>query len=688
MSPMYKNEPMMEMYIFETSQMVKQLEQFALEIERTGMCSPEVIGEIFRMMHTIKGSSAMMLFDHIAGLAHKLEDVLYFLREHRPSEVDWTTLTDLLLEGTDSIALELQKLQSNDSADGDFTTLITRIASFLDQLRQLNDVDIPAVMPAPVAKPKYYIGQDKNAKVNTGSKYRATVFFDDGCEMENIRAYAMVHKLQEVADFLTYFPPDIETNNESALHIQIHGFQITFKSDLPYDTIHQLLSDTLFVTKLELQEVRMEQEIRQLEQSSGVIESGSEVLIPARMEEPSPMRKEEGTVHGMMISVPVEKLNMLMDLVGEMVIAESMVTQHPVIRNAEQVQLQKAAHQLGKITAELQDAVMSIRMVPLTGTFQKMNRIVRDMCRKLDKDVRLEWTGEETEVDKNIIEHISDPLMHLIRNSIDHGIEPVADRSAAGKGLQGKVLLEAKNAGSEILITVRDDGRGLNKRKILDRALRNNLLTKPAEDMTDDEIFKLIFYPGFSTKEQVTSFSGRGVGMDVVMKNLEEIGGDISIVSVEGEGTATTLKIPLTMAIIEGMNLRVGRSRFTVPITSIEQSFRPKKTDCIADPEGNEMVIVRGRCIPVLRLHQFYDIPAGTTEFDQGIAVLLEQNGKSLCLFADELLGQQQVVIKPLPAYLKSLRRTRGVASCTLLSDGGISLILDIADLIKSNSGE
>jgi two-component system, chemotaxis family, sensor kinase CheA len=216
-------------------------------------------------------------------------------------------------------------------------------------------------------------------------------------------------------------------------------------------------------------------------------------------------------------------------------------------------------------------------MVPLSATFTKMHRIIRDMSKKLDKEVHLDIVGEETEVDKNIIEHISDPLMHLVRNAIDHGIEDSENRAAKGKPRAGVVTLEAKNAGSDVLIIVRDDGKGLNKDKILKKARENNLLFKNEEDMTDKEIFNLILLPGFSTKDKVTEFSGRGVGMDVVSKNIEAVGGSLSVDSITDKGTIITMKIPLTLAIIDGMNIKVGSSRYTIPIISIKESFRPKE---------------------------------------------------------------------------------------------------------------
>jgi two-component system chemotaxis sensor kinase CheA len=322
-------------------------------------------------------------------------------------------------------------------------------------------------------------------------------------------------------------------------------------------------------------------------------------------------------------------------------------------------------------------------MVPLGPTFFKMNRIVRDMSKKLNKEVHLDIIGEDTEVDKNIIEHIGDPLMHLVRNAVDHGIETTEERISIGKAAAGTITLEAKNAGSEVLIVIRDDGKGLNKDRILQKAMENGLLNKAPEEMTDREIFNLIFLPGFSTKEAVTEYSGRGVGMDVVVNNIEAVGGAIQVESFEGKGTTITLKIPLTLAIIDGMNIRVGNSRYTIPITSIKESFRPKENEVFRDPDENEMIMIRGQCYPILRLHELYNVKSKVTNVHLGIIIMLESESKTVCIFADELIGEQQVVVKSLPKYIKDIKKIDGISGCTLLGDGSISLILNVEGFVS-----
>jgi two-component system chemotaxis sensor kinase CheA len=307
---------------------------------------------------------------------------------------------------------------------------------------------------------------------------------------------------------------------------------------------------------------------------------------------------------------------------------------------------------------------------------------VRDMCKRLGKEVELKIIGEETEVDKNVIEHISDPLIHLVRNALDHGIESPAERLAKGKPETGTITLEAKNAGSDVLVIVKDDGKGLNKENIIKKAKENGLLYKSQEEMSDNEIYNLIFLPGFSTNEGVTEFSGRGVGMDVVIKNIETIGGAVSVGSIPDMGSTITMKIPLTLAIIDGMNTKVGSSCYTIPTTNIRESFNPNENDIFTDPEDNEMIMVRGKCYPVLRLHELFKVNTDITSFSDGIIIMAEQDDKTICIFVDELLGQQQVVVKALPEYIRGFKKTKALAGCTLLGDGSISLILDIAGLV------
>ncbi len=688
----FENEPMLEVYIFETTQNLEQLEQVIIYSEKNGGFSAEDVSEIFRFMHTIKGSSAMMLFNNIEMVAHSMEDIFYFIREQKPEGLNYSAVSDLVLACVDFIKEEIDKIIQKNNADGDPSFLIESLKLFLDELRNLFGEE-KTQLKDPQNQQQYYISQEKKQPSSSEANfyYHINVYYEDDCMMENIRAYTLIFGLTELVDELYFFPTDITENPETAEYIRENGFDIYLKAAIEDEELEAYLNKILYIEKFSISNIdktvfeNFKKEQTEIKPTESFILTPNEIYKPVLA--PPPMSFTEKNTRNdnvnaqKMISVNVDRLDNLMNLVGELMITESMVTQCPEVEIIESENFHKASIELHKITEELQDMVMSIRMVPLSTTFVKMNRIVRDMCKKLTREVILDLYGEETEVDKNIIEHISDPLMHIIRNAIDHGIENESERLEKGKEKAGRIILEAKNIGSDVLIIIKDDGRGLDKIRIIEKAQENGLLTKSVEEMSDREIFKLILLPGFSTNESITEFSGRGVGMDVVTKNIEAVGGTVLVDSEKDKGTIITLKIPLTLAIVEGMNIRVGRSRYTIPINTISESFRPEKKDCIIDPDDNEMVMIRGVCYPILRLHKYYHIKNAETDLTKGILIMVEQEEKIICIFADELLGQQQVVVKALPNYVNSMKNILGLAGCTLLPDGSISLIMDISGL-------
>lgn len=682
LSSTYASDPMQEIFIFETSQQLEQLDQSMMKTESVGSFSSEVINEIFRIMHTIKSSAAMMLYNNMSTVAHFTEELFYFIRENKPQNVDVSSLCDLVFEAIDFMKLELEKIKNGDEADGDSEGLVVKIKEYLLHLKQANNSISQASNDSVSTKKQFYISSHKSAQKIKKNIYKAIIYFQQGCEMENIRAFTITHNLKDITEEFKYIPENIIDENDSSEVIKKEGFIIYFKADESYDFMENFFKQSAFLERVELIQLDNDEEYENINSDK---KHNNEIKVPTIDEEV--VEKEAHSTNlslgQSLISVNVEKLDKLMDLVGEIVIAESMVTENPDLRGLTLDNFSKAARQLKKITSELQDVVMSIRMLPLGPTFIKMNRIVRDMSKKLNKEVHIHIVGEDTEVDKNIIEHIGDPLMHIVRNSVDHGIETSEERVKKGKALAGTITLEAKHSGSEVLIIIKDDGKGLNKDGILEKAVENGILSKVPEEMTDREIFNLIFLPGFSTKKYVTEFSGRGVGMDVVAKNIEAVGGSIQVESEVDKGTTIILKIPLTLAIIDGMNIRVGKSRYTIPITSIKESFRPKEGEVFKDLNGNEMIMIRGLCYPILRLHEYYNVQTKVTSIHEGIVIMTETDNKTICIFADELIGQQQVVVKSLPEYIKNIKKVSGLAGCTLLGDGSISLILDINELLN-----
>lgn len=365
------------------------------------------------------------------------------------------------------------------------------------------------------------------------------------------------------------------------------------------------------------------------------------------------------------IRVDLEKIDTLIDLIGEMVIAENMLIHSPDLAGLVLENFGKASQQMSKLVKELQEVAMTIRMIPVAGLFNRMTRLVHDLARKSGKKADLVLVGMETELDKTVIEKITDPLVHLIRNSMDHALESPEERLAAGKKETGVIRLTASHEEGEVWIRIEDDGRGLNRGKILKKAIEKGLVQGDGSEMSDKDVAALIFLPGFSTADKVTDVSGRGVGMDVVKQNLNQIDGKIDIDSKAGAGTKIVLRIPLTMAIIEGMLVRVGEARYIIPILSIRESFRPAAKAITVSPEGQELVRVRERLFPVLRLHRLHKITPTSERLDEGILVLLENQGRNVCLFVDEILGQQQTVIKGLSEYIGKIGQVRCVSGCT-----------------------
>jgi two-component system chemotaxis sensor kinase CheA len=379
------------------------------------------------------------------------------------------------------------------------------------------------------------------------------------------------------------------------------------------------------------------------------------------------------------VRIDTGKLDQLMDMVGEMVIAQTLIGHSPALKNVTDARLLSDLTQLQRITADVQRITTGMRMVPIGLQFQKTARVIRDLSRRAGKQIVFETSGEETEVDKTIAEEISDPLLHMVRNSIDHGIETPAERIALGKDPTARIRLAAYHQSGQIVIAISDDGRGLNREKILNKALERGLVS-PNATLTDSEVFLLIFEAGFSTAEKVTDISGRGVGMDVVRRHVQALRGRIDIHSKAGEGTTFYLKLPLTLAIIEGLVVVVGDQRYIAPIFSVKEMFRPTP-DMLSTVQGkSEMVMVRGGLLPVVRLHQKFNKQPRATELTEGTLIVAEAEGHQFCLFVDDLVGKQEVVIKSLGQTFSDVV---GIAGCAILGDGRVGLILDMQGIFK-----
>ncbi|MCL2579013.1 MAG: chemotaxis protein CheA [Oscillospiraceae bacterium] len=789
------NEQMMEMFLFEMSSLLEQLDEVLLTSEKNQTLTEDSVNEVFRIMHTIKGSAAMMELDLIASVTHKLEDSFFHIRDNGIDQGHFTELFDLMLDATDFLKGQLQAIQDGEELATD-SDLIPRTEAFFIVLTGEGKPDAPA-QPAP-SVPAESAGRAAAEPGGDGAM-QFEIWFEDDCGMESLRAFILVTTLNASCNVISYDPPDIESNSETSQFIMENGFVVNLESDLTSTQVREIIESTPYVKTVALVGgedspgetaaetepaagdisgqkfdvlVRFEDdcgmenlrafmlvnslrssckiasylppdiennpatadiikrdglaisletpmptsELQSTIESAMYVKSAALTEIetaPAKPEPPAPTAESapaavdtapapdqdkaaavkappkpavaaKAPIKQSLISVSLDKLDKLMDLMGELVITESMVVRSPDLKGLTKMDnFQKAERQLRKLTDELQDMVMSIRMIPIAGTFQKHQRTVRDMCKALSKECELVTMGEETDIDKTIIDGISDPIMHLVRNAMDHGIETPDVRTAAGKPAKGTITLSAQNTGGEILITISDDGKGLDADFLLEKAKKNGILTKPASEYSEKEAFMLLCAPGFSTKEVVTEFSGRGVGMDVVKKNIEKVGGTVTIESKKGYGSSVFLKIPLTLAIVDGMDISVGNGNYTLQITAINESFKATKDQVIVDTDGNEMIVIRGDVYPIVRLHNLYGVPDCITDIEEGIMIWVQSAGASAVLFADKLIGEQQIVVKPLPAYLSRFDiKPYGISGCTILGDGTISLILDVGSII------
>lgn len=677
-------DSLLDTYLFETNSLLERLDELLIDAEQNKDFTDDEVNEIFRSMHTIKGSSAMLEFNSLMEIAHHIEDLFFYIRENGMSTLNSdqkSELFNLMFKSVDRLREEVEKVESNEPLSTNIDSFIEEINNFLGKISNQTP-----------SSP----GTDDNAETAGAADAKGSlpvsdmpwylrVFFEDGCGMENLRAFMLLATLRENGYDFTAFPENVETDSSTSQQIIANGFYIGFKDEEQAKKAEVIVAGSNNIHSYEL--IDNSSSVSEEKSAENSVKAEKAAAPEQKSSTGTPQQTHHAPVKQNLISVNLSKLDSLMALVGEIVITESMVTSSPDLKGLKLDNFMKSARQLRKLTDDLQDISMSLRMVSVSGVFQKMNRIVRDMKKTLNKDVRLTMVGEDTELDKSIVDSISDPIMHIVRNSMDHGIEESVDeRIAAGKDPQGEIILSAVHTGNEVVISIEDDGRGIDPQAVLEKAKRNNFLTKPEEEYSKKDILALLMEPGFSTNTEVTEYSGRGVGMDVVRKNIESIGGIVSMTSEKGEGSCTTLKIPLTLAIVDGMEISVGNSVFTVPISNIRQSFKVSAEDIVFDASGNEIFRCMDEFYPVVRLYELYGITENVhTNIEDGILMWVEANERSYCLFVDSLLGEQQVVVKPLPAYLNNFGiKDYGISGCTILGDGNISIILDIANIYST----
>lgn len=726
-------------FITESREMLNDLEPHITELEKNSLASGEVddemLNSIFRLFHSIKGMASFLDLRTVMTVTHEAETLLDLVRKGQldlqPRHVDVLYRTSDFVRGLlDAIGRQLDDAGFEEPAQ----TIILDIKETLqsesaadpaDQAERVERAETEAVGATNVeerARP------DEREQVVAAESETVVGELKIGDEMVARFCEEALEQLEEAESLLLKLeeatqPPELVEQLFRAFHsfkgnAGFFGYadmeQVSHRAESCLGILREQgrRVEAQWITALLVVIDCLREGVRKLKESGDarltekarVVElleqlasapAGS-AKVPGELagkeaaEAPRSERSAGGGDDGkgggqQVIRVDVDKLDALVDLVGELVVAEAMVAQNPDLQDIQVERLQrfeKAIMHLGKITRDLQDVAMSMRMIPLSGTFRKMYRLVRDVAMKTNRKVNLEIIGEETEVDKTIIEQISDPLVHIIRNAVDHGLEDTAQRIAAGKPEAGSIVIEAKHSTGEVWIVVKDDGKGLNREKILAKALQRGLVQGDGSELKDEEVWRLIFEPGLSTADAVTSISGRGVGMDVVKRNIEKIRGRVDIRSEIGQGTMVAIRIPLTMAIIDGMLVRVGRARYIIPINSICESVQIRAGQATVTPGGLEVVDVRGELLPVVRLHAIYRVASDCSELNEGILIIVENEGRKSCLFVDELVGQQQVVIKGMPEYMGHVRGASGFA---IRGDGEVSMILDIAGIVQAS---
>ncbi len=674
---------MVEKFVEEGSDLIEEAEGILLELEKNPN-DRELISNIFRNIHSFKGNCGFFGYKDLETISHKAEEVLEAVKDKK-IDLDQIIISTLI-STVDFIKRGLSQLSRGESGDiENYSELIEVLGDRLPVDEDEISGPVSSVLDESSGGQVFHVlvAEDEPTQLNLLVKILGKANFRTSQAVDGNEALNILGN-QDKENRIDLLLTDIRMPNmtgEELSEIVNNKYPtlpilVTTAED-DKELLKKLLKldiagyvDKPFVgeTLVELIKNIIKQSVKKNIVSGGqILKSGDKSQKIVRRD----------------IRVDLDKLDTLINLVGELIISREMVTRNQDLEGLELPNFERSVHQLHLITNELQDIAMAVRMVPLSILFRKMIRLVHDLSSKSGKKIKLQLSGEDTEVDKSVIDQISDPLVHMIRNAGDHGIETAEERISLGKTETGTIKLSAEQKGNEVWVIVQEDGRGLRREKILEKGIKNGLVKGDGSDMRDEDVFQLIFEPGFSTAEKLTDISGRGVGMDVVKKNIEKIKGRIVIESVAGEGTCFTIRIPLTLATIVGMLVRVGTVLYTIPITGIRESLRPQAHDITTRPDGQEFVKIRNELYPVIRLHRLHNIIPTHTEAHEGIVVVLESGGEIIGLFVDEILHQIETVIKGLSKFFGNIK---GISGCNILGNGQVSLILDIEGLVHNYS--
>jgi two-component system chemotaxis sensor kinase CheA len=654
----------------EAQELLEQLEQTLLDLERAAD-NPDLVDTAFRALHTIKGSGAMFGFERVAAFTHHVETAFDLVRKGKAAAS--AELVATALAAKDHMRALIETPDQASDANGD--AILARLKAAVD--------GTPAPAPAApkgAATWRIRFRLPKNA-LATGTN--PLLLLRELSEMGRATITALTEDVPtldefEPADCRIGWDVLLTTEQSRSAIEQVFLFildDMELKID-PVDGAGEKRLGEILVDRGDAPAKAVDEALAQQEKLGEILvksNAASPAKVTAALAEQQHIRNETAAKAKESLRVPAERLDELMDRVAELVIAQSRLTQ--VAAASSDAQLKSVAEEIERISLELRDTTMSMRMVPIGSLFGRFRRLVHDLSRDLGKEIALTTVGEETELDKTVIEKLNDPLVHLIRNSIDHGLERPADREAAGKGKQGRITLSARHVGAEVLISIVDDGRGLDRARIQQRAEENGLI-QPGAKLTDNELFQVLFEPGFSTAREVTNLSGRGVGMDVVKRTIEALRGSIDISTKPGQGTELTLRLPLTLAIIDGLLVRVGKSRYIMPLSAVEECVELSAAED-ARSTGRSFLNIRGDLVPFLRLRELFKATTPPDKFQK--VVVVSAGDLRVGLVVDQVIGDHQTVIKSLS---KLHADTETFSGATILGDGGVALILDIGHLV------
>ncbi|WP_213780451.1 chemotaxis protein CheA [Caballeronia sp. dw_276] len=717
----------------EADELLADMEQLLLALDLANP-DPEDLGAIFRAAHSIKGGAATFGFSALTETTHILESLLDRARNNEL--VLRRDMIDTFLETKDvlsdqlgayrasaepdaaaakAICAKLEFLRDNDSGDarkdvGHAPEAAAEPApSFADRAAIAQDLAQVAMALGPNEPPAHVVEQANEAVEEEGdwtefpgAPEGTDASAEDGPHLKiTLRGVGekdqallteelgnlgtVVGEKKSGGDLTLWLDSDVSADDIVAVCcFVIDESQIAIgRGNAANASVVETPVAAVEETKEVAQKAPEVEKTEPAAASTAAAESRVNTAAAAAPAEAPKVRAAAAPAasEGSSIRVGVEKVDQLINLVGELVITQAMLAEttstfDPALHD----RLFNGMAQLERNARDLQEAVMSIRMMPMDYVFSRFPRLVRDLAAKLGKEVELVTFGQATELDKSLIERIIDPLTHLVRNSLDHGIETVEARRAAGKAAAGQLVLSAAHHGGNIVIEVSDDGAGLRRDKILAKAVKQGM--QVSESMSDDEVWQLIFMPGFSTADQVTDISGRGVGMDVVKRNIQAMGGHVEIQSREGRGTTTKIVLPLTLAILDGMSVKVGSEIFILPLNFVMESLQPVADDIYTVAGGERVVRVRGEYLPLVALHQVFEVSDARTEPTQGIITIIQSEGRRFAMLIDELVGQQQVVVKNLET---NYRKVHGISAATILGDGSVALIVDVAALNREN---